>query len=148
MSHRETCSAGLVAFLLVAPISGCGDKGPPPGAPIGTPSPVHGKVLFADGTPLKGGLVTFYPVEPESGRKLRFEGAALVDAGGEYKAGRNQDGKGLVPGEYIVTASPREVGELPGSTANRIPKQIQDKKSSSIRITVEETDNRIDIHLK
>ncbi|OWK37735.1 hypothetical protein FRUB_06855 [Fimbriiglobus ruber] len=135
-----------LAFL--AAVSGCGEKGPPPGAPIGTPSPVHGTVTFEDGTPLKGGIVMFYPVQAEAGSKLRFDGASLVDAQGKYTAGRNQDGKGLVPGEYVVTVDSREVGELPGSNAARVPASFRDKKSSSLKITVDEKDNKIDIRMK
>ena len=129
-------------------LTGCGENGPPSGAPLGTPSPLHGKVTFADGTPVKGGLINFLPVEVEVGRKLRFDGASLINAQGEYVAGRNLDGKGIVPGDYIVTVIPREVGELPGSNSSQVPKQFQDKQTSTIKITVEEKDNAIDIVLK
>lgn len=138
----------LFPVLLALAAAGCGEKGPPPGAPIGTPSPVSGKVILPGGTPMKGGVVNFYPVEAESGRKLRFDGGALVDAKGEYVAGRNGDGKGLVPGEYIVTVGPRELSELPGSNANTVPAAYREKKTSTLKITVAESDNKIDIVVK
>jgi hypothetical protein len=93
-------------------------------------------------------VLTFYPVEVEVGSKIRYEGGALVDAKGEYIGGRSGDGKGLVPGEYIVTVAPREVGELHGSNSNTIPKVYQDKKTSTLKITVTESDSKIDIVLK
>ena len=135
-----------VLFALVA--AGCGEKGPPAGAPVGTPSPVHGKITFADGSALKGGVVNFYPVEREVGSKLRYDGGALVDAKGEYVAGFSGDGKGLVPGEYVVTVAPRELSELPGSNSASIPKKFQDQKTTTLRVTVAEGDNKIDIPLK
>ena len=138
----------LFALVLSFLAAGCGEKGPPAGAPLGTPAPVRGKVTFADGTALRGGIVNFYPVEREVGSKLRYEGAGLVDAKGEYVAGRNGDGKGLVPGEYVVTVAPREVGELPGSNSAAIPKKFQDQKTSSLKYTVTESDNTIDVPLK
>ncbi|MBN9122551.1 MAG: hypothetical protein J0I06_25960 [Planctomycetes bacterium] len=134
--------------VLLTLVAGCGEKGPPPGAPIGTPSPVHGKVTLPGGTPMKGGVVNFYPVESESGGKLRYDGGSLVDAKGEYTAGRNGDGKGLVPGEYIVTVGPRELGELPGSNSNTVPQAYREKKTSTLKITVAESDNKIDIVVK
>jgi hypothetical protein len=142
---RRVSTLFPVLFVLAA---GCGEKGPPPGAPLGTPTAVHGKITFADGSALKGGVVNFYPVEREVGGKLRYDGGSVVDAKGDYVAGRNGDGKGLVPGEYVVTVSPREVGELPGSNSASIPKKFQDQKTSTLKFTVAEGDNKIDIPLK
>ena len=146
MFVRTSVYSLTVCCLLLS--MGCGGNSPPPGAPIGTPSPVSGKVTFANGSPVKGGVVNFIPVERESGRKLRYDGGALIDAKGEYKAGFNLDGKGLVPGEYTVTVTPREVGELPGSNTARIPKQFRETKTSTIKVTAEEKDNVINIVLK
>jgi hypothetical protein len=127
--------------------AGC-EKGPPDGPPVGKPSPVHGKVTFADGSPVRGGIVIFTPLEVEAGRKWRYEGAGLIDAKGEYKAGLNGDGAGLVPGEYKVAVQPREVGELPNSNVARVPKQFRETGTTTLRVTVEEKDNSLDIVLK
>jgi hypothetical protein len=93
-------------------------------------------------------MVNFYPVERESGSKLRYDGGALVDAKGEFVAGRNGDKKGLVPGEYVVTVGPRELGELPGSNAASVPKAYRDEKTSPLKVTVKDGDNKIDIPVK
>ena len=44
--------SALIPVLLALAAAGCGEKGPPAGAPVGTPSPVRGKVTFADGSAL------------------------------------------------------------------------------------------------
>ncbi len=134
---------GLVVFAV-----GCGSNSPPPGAPIGNPSPVSGKITLSDGTPLKGGVVDFHPVENEVGGKLRYDGGSLVDANGSYKAGFNGNGAGLVPGEYIVTVAPRELGELAGSNVKSIPKKFNSKSSSTLKVTILESDNTVNIVLK
>ena len=138
----------LLMLSVVLFFTGCGENSPPPGAPVGDPSPVHGKITFSDGSVLKGGLVTFLPVEPEIGSKLRYEGTGLVDAKGQYKAGFNGDAKGLVPGEYVVIVKPREIGELAGANSTRIPKKFHDKATTTLKATVEEKDNTIDIVLR
>lgn len=136
----------LLGFVVVAAF-GC-EKGPPPGAAIGTPSPTRGKVTFADGSPLKGGIVTFHPLEAEVGGKLRYEGAGLVDANGEFTAGLNGNGAGLVPGDYKVTVKPREIGELPGSNSSRIPKAFQEKGTTTLTAKIEASDNTCNLVLK
>jgi hypothetical protein len=137
----------ICTLIMAVGVTGC-SKGPPPGAPIGTPSPVRGKITFPDGEPLCGGVVIFQPVEVNVGSKLRFDSASVVDEKGAFTLGRNGDGKGAVPGEYIVTVEPREVGELPNSNSNSIPEQFRSKKTSPLKFTVGETDNTINIVLK
>jgi hypothetical protein len=136
-----------VAFIC-AVAAGCGEKGPPPGAPLGEPAPVHGKITLPSGAALKGGTINFYPVKFEAGSKIRYEGGSIVDATGMYTAGRNGDGKGLVPGEYVVTVEPREIGELAGSNSAQIPAKYREKSTSPLKVTVEESDNTINIELK
>ena len=137
------CFFPVVLVLAV----GCGENVPPPGAPLGAPSPVQGRITLADGSALRGGVIEFHPVENEVRGKLRFDGGGLVDANGHYVAGRNGDGKGLVPGEYLITVQPREVGELTGSNSRSIPQKYRERSTAS-RISVEERDNTIDLQLK
>lgn len=137
----------LIPACLALALAGC-EKGPPPGAPLGNPAPVAGKVTLPNGAAMKGGMVNFFPVEREVGSKLRYDGGSLVDAKGEYVAGRNGDRKGLVPGEYVVTVGPRELGELPGSNAGSVPATYRDAKTSPLKVTVKDGDNKIDIPVK
>ncbi|QVL32123.1 hypothetical protein KIH39_25355 [Telmatocola sphagniphila] len=139
----------IVAFTILSfatvLLAGCG--GAPPGAAVGTPSPTKGKVTFADGSVLKGGIVDFHPVTFEDGGKLRYQGSGLVNDKGEYVAGFNGDGKGLVPGEYIVTVSKRDI-EIRGSNTSRIPKAYLEKSTSPLKVTIQSSDNTYDIVLK
>jgi hypothetical protein len=112
------------------------------------PAPVHGKVTLPSGAALKGGVLTFHPVDVESGGKLRFEGAALVNVKGEYVAGFNGDGKGVAPGDYVVTAAPRDMNEVPGSNSGSIPAAYRNKKTSPLKISVKDGDNKIDLTIK
>jgi hypothetical protein len=136
---------GLVAGVALAAFCGCG-KGPPAGPPVGTPHPTHGQVTFPGGAPLKGGVVTFHPVEVRDGRRIRYAAAGLVDAQGRYKVGLNGDGSGAVAGDYKVVIEPRDYQELAGSNSGRIPKKYR-SAATTITRTVKEGDNPIDIVL-
>lgn len=139
----------LLAGLILTSVGGC-EKGPPPGANYADDYPVHGKIVFPGGTPLKGGVIYFTPLEVKDGRKVRWEGSCLVDGNGEYKVnyGGGGPGKGLPAGEYKVTMTPREINELPNSNSNRIPTQYQEKSSTPLTVTVTEGDNTFDFELR
>jgi len=144
MTQRWIC---LSIGLILATTAGC-EKGPPPGPDLVKPYTVHGTITFPGKTPLKGGVVYFTPKELKDGSKLRYEGAGLVDASGNYQIGLNGDGRGLGAGEYTVTMIPREVQELPNSNSARIPKQYQEKSTTPLTVTVKEEDNTFDFELK
>jgi hypothetical protein len=136
------------ALTVAAVLVGC-EKGPPAGPPLATPHPVHGKITFPDKTPLKGGVITFTPVEIHVGSRLRYEAAGLVDASGNYKLGFNGDGTGVPPGEYKVTIMPRDYQELPGSNSGKIPKQYQQPSSTPLKnVTVAEGENELNFVLQ
>jgi hypothetical protein len=139
----------LLAGLVLLAAAGC-TKGPPPGANYADDYPVHGKVVFPGGTPLRGGVIYFSPVEIKAGRKVRWEGSGLVDGNGEYKInyGGGGPGKGIPAGEYKVRLEPREINELPNSNSNRIPQQYQDKSATPLTVTVQEGDNTFDFELR
>lgn len=139
---------GLTRLALAAAAAGCGDGKPPPGPPLAKPSAVHGRIAFADKSPLRGGVVYFTPVEVKAGGKVRYEGASLVDAKGEYKVGFNGDGAGVAPGEYRVWVTPRELNELKNSNSKRIPVAYREPKTTPLTITVGQEENTVDIVLK
>jgi hypothetical protein len=137
----------LAAPALVAVAAGCGG-GTARGTVWSKPAPVAGRITLADGTPLRGGVVSFLPVEPSGGGKTRYPGEALVNAKGEYTGGMGGSGNGLVPGEYRVAVRPRELNEVKNSNVARIPRPYRDAATTPLRVTVAEADNTIDIVLK
>jgi len=128
-------------------VAGCGRK-PPPGPDLAPVHPVHGRITLPSKTPLRGGIIWFSPTEVNVGGKVRYEGAGLVDAQGNYKIGFANNDAGVAAGEYKVTIQPREDVELPNSNSNRIPAKYREQSSSPLIVTVKEGDNTFDFDLK
>lgn len=146
MSKQILVAAAVLGLAVV--VSGCGENKPPPGAPFAKPSPAGGNIRLGDGSPLKGGIITFHPVEVEVGDQIRFEGSGLVDAQGKYKIGFNGNNLGVPPGEYKVTINPRDYQELKGSNSTRIPKSYREQSTTPLVRTVKEEDNVFNFDLK
>ena len=136
----------LTGLILGSALAGCG-KGPPPGPSIATPYRVQGQIKFPNGTPLRGGVIYFTPVEVKTGGKVRFEGGGPVDSQGRFKIGFGGDEAGVPAGEYKVTIQPRDYKELPNSNSGRIPKHYRELSDTPLRVTVEEKDNTFDFVL-
>jgi hypothetical protein len=135
----------LTVFALIVMV-GCTSKvtGPDKAKPF----PVQGRIVLSNGTPLRGGVIYFSPVEEENNSgDIRFDAASLVDANGHYKLGFNGDGKGAAAGEYKVTITPRETSELPRSNSESIPEKYREKSSTPLTVMVAETDNTFDFTL-
>ena len=137
----------LPACVLTLTFIGCGENSPPPGAPLAKAYPTTGQIKV-DGSPLKGGMITFSPMEVETGGQVRYEGTGLVDANGKYKIGFNGNNAGVPAGEYKVTIYPRDYQELKGSNSSKIPKSYREKGSTPLSRTVKEEDNVFNIDLK
>jgi hypothetical protein len=141
-----------VRFLALCGISlvltGCGENSPPPGAPLAKPYKTTGTIRLSDGSALKGGMITFTPVDVEVGNQIRYEGTGLVDAQGHYKIGFNANDAGVPAGEYKVSIYPREYQELKGSNSSRIPKAVRESATTTLRRTVKEEDNVFNFDLK
>jgi hypothetical protein len=137
----------LSALALSTAVTGCGHK-PPPGPDLAAVHPVHGRVTLPNKTPLRGGIVYFSPTEVSVGGKVRYEGAGLVDAQGNYKIGFANNDAGVAAGEYKVTIQPREDVELPNSNSSRIPAKYREQSSTPLIVTVKEGDNNFDFDLK
>jgi hypothetical protein len=112
------------------------------------PYPIHGKIKFKDGTPLKGGMITFTPVEAKTGKHVRYEVNGLVDAQGHFKAGLHGTDAGAAAGEYKVTFKPREDMELRGSNSNRIPAKYRADWETPVTVTVKEGENNFDFTIE
>src|SRR5260370_23831932 len=80
-----------VLFLLVAGMSGCSSG----------LYPVKGKVVFKDGTPLKGGIVVFESLDHD-----RVMARGDIGSDGTFSLSTNKPGDGALPGKYRVLVSP------------------------------------------
>jgi hypothetical protein len=143
----KTLNRLLAVACMALLFTGC-EKGPPPGPPLAKPALVSGHIKLRDGSLLKGGVVTFVPVEIEAGSELRYQGAGLVDAQGAYKIGFNNNNEGVPPGEYKVVVEPRDYQELRGSNSSQIPKSYRAASTTPLTLTVEDKDNVFEIVLK
>ena len=115
---------------------------------MASPQPTEGKIVFADGTPLRGGIVTFKPIEVKTGSKLRYETCSLVNEEGYFKIGFNRDDKGAASGEYKVVIAPRDLDELPKSNSGSIPTDYRDERTTPIKVTVRDGNNKFDLTIK
>jgi hypothetical protein len=91
--------------LVLAMAGGCG---------AGNTSPVKGKVVFKDGSPLSGGLVLFKPLD----EKLQVSARGDIREDGTFILGTYKDDDGAVPGKYSVAITPpprQKVREKPVS---------------------------------
>jgi hypothetical protein len=146
MILRPICLLWPLTLTLVA--LGCGDGKPPPGPPMAKPSPVRGRVVFANKSPLRGGVIYFTPVDVKAGGQVRYQGASLVDAKGQFTIGFNGDGKGVPPGDYKVTVEPRELNELRNSNSKLIPQVYREAATTPMMVTVKDQENVVDVELR
>lgn len=85
------------AVVAVLAAAGC-SEGPPSLQGINIQTvPAQGKVLLANGQPLKGGIVTFEPIE---GSTNQAAGPVQVDGTFELQSGPSNPG--AMPGKYRV----------------------------------------------
>lgn len=138
----------LAGLALSAALTGCGEHVAPPGPPLATAYPVHGKITLSNQSPLRGGVIYFTPTETEGDGRIRCEAASLVDANGRYTLGFNGDRSGAPAGECKVTVQPRDYQELPNSNSRQIPSRFRDPAKTPLRVTVKEGDNTFNFELK
>lgn len=86
------CRCAVFALFL-ALAAGCGS---------GNTSPVRGKVVFKDGTPLTSGQVVFKPVD----EKVQVSARGDIEKDGSFTLGTYKDGDGAVPGKYLALINP------------------------------------------
>jgi hypothetical protein len=134
--------------IVVAAVSLCGCGKSTSKAELAPPQAVHGKISFADNTPLRGGVIYFHPLEVNDGGLFRFEASGLVDAKGQYKLGFNGDEKGAAAGEYKVTITPRDYQELANSNSKNIPKIYKEQGTTPWQVTVNKGENQCNFEIK
>ena len=123
----------LSAFILCA--VGCGGK----------PAKVQGAVTL-DGQPVTRGTIGFSPVD--GGQKA----VGVIDGNGNYDLRTNRE-RGLEVGEYAVTVSSRERGEvdenggppMPGKFL--VPRRYSSSNTSGLRFEVQSGSNTINLEL-
>src|SRR5438552_17655549 len=91
-AFHQRCRLTALALILAA-AAGCGSS---------NTSPVSGKVVFKDGTPLTGGLVLFRPVD----EKLQVSSRGDIQPDGTFFLSTYKEGDGAVPGKYQVAITP------------------------------------------
>jgi hypothetical protein len=108
MMPKHSCWLGLLCALVAAGV-GCGGAG--------KPVPVRGTVLL-DGQPLSGATVTFMPME-NVGRSA--SGMTVED--GSFRLTTFNQNDGALPGEYKVTVTLEEAGEVLKPSGAEYPMQ-------------------------
>ena len=138
----------LTALTVTTALPGCWENSRPAGPPLAQAYPVHGRITFADQTPLRGGVVYFTPTEVNEDGLIRYEAASLVDAQGRYKLGFNGDHSGAPAGDCRVSIQPRDYQELPKSNSRQIPVRYRDSLKTPLKVTVKEGENTLNFVLK
>jgi hypothetical protein len=124
----------LSAVLLMA---GCGNAAPE----LPAATPVTGKILLANGQPLRSGRVTFYP----EGQVAGIEAFAEIQADGSYTLTTYKLNDGAVPGRYVVTVTPYsyKTGNLKVSDPSLIPQAYWEKDTSKLTAEVKAGENSL-----
>lgn len=100
MPDRLRCVCILAALVLVAPLAGCGPKGP-------KLYKVRGTVKYADGSVPEGGvrLIRFEPASFAEGKAVPGTKTAQADIqeDGSFELSTVDPNDGVLPGKYKVT---------------------------------------------
>jgi len=130
----------ILAALLLAFVSGCGEKKIPV-------YPVKGTVKFKDGKPLPGGFVEFVCQDGEAkGRNSNSK----IEKDGSFELESFGQGKGAYAGTNLVTVHPLGV-EFDAEKGKEVrpevsvPEKYKDYATSGLKFTIEAKENKIDI---
>lgn len=125
------------------------------GGPIGCGPPnefttyrVAGEVVFADGTPLRGGSVLFESESNVQGKKVVARGPINPD--GTFSLGTNQPGDGAVAGWHRVSVHPPapDVDVDESRDVPPIDVRFQDPRRSGLRFEVKpDAENRYTVEV-
>jgi hypothetical protein len=131
-------------FLIVAvSLAGCG----PRSVTLMATVPVKGKVLLADGEPVRAGRVTFVPKDADMGGAEPF---GDLQKDGTFVLSTQKQGDGAVPGRYVVyidpidyrSASPKKL------TANPVPERYRRSATSDLVVEVRAGEDDLTLKLK
>jgi hypothetical protein len=123
----------LAALAFLAGVAGCG----------GGRYPVHGRVVYEDGSPLTEGIVI--GEKAEGGRRVKAQGSVKSD--GTFSWGTLSPGDGAEPGKYRVVVMPRAVGEKEASQGvlPAVDSRFSNPQTSGIDFEVKPGRNELNI---
>lgn len=107
----------VAAVFIMVGVAGC-SKGPPP---LPSTYPVHGRVTYANGTPVAGGLVQF---RSEDDRSVVTSGVIQKDGTFSLvttRSGLRAEGAVAGPHSVMVTVTYEAVGDAKNPMATRPP---------------------------
>jgi hypothetical protein len=144
--RRKVLAGRLSALALAIPVAmaGCGVSDPPP--PRVTVYPVKGKVLLADGSPLKEGHVWFVPTKDSV-----LNSYGEISSDGSFTLTTGNSGEGAPSGEFkvrIEPAKPVAPKQRPGTRRDLkplpFPEKYTDEDSSNIVVVVKAGSNDLE----
>ncbi|HLJ94986.1 MAG TPA: hypothetical protein VKU02_17555 [Gemmataceae bacterium] len=132
---RPSCLTALALILTVS--AGCGS---------GITSPVRGRVVFKDGSPLTGGLVLFRPVD----EKLQVSARGDIEEDGSFILGTYKVGDGAIPGKYQVAITPPPRPKVREKPVGRriIHPRYEKHETSGLEFEVKRGDNNFTIEVE
>jgi hypothetical protein len=125
-----------VVLALLLGLAGCSNsQGPAPEKAYA----VKGKVLLANGEPVRSGRVTLHPKD----NPLGVECFGEIQPDGTFQLTTYKLNDGAVPGHYVVTVTPfsYKTGNLKVSGAALIPARYQEAATSDLRADIKAEDN-------
>jgi hypothetical protein len=125
------CRFSILAALAL--LAGCG----------GGRYPVHGRVVYEDGSPLTEGTVVGEMVEGET--RVMAQGSVKSD--GTFSWGTQRPGDGALPGKYRVVVLPRAVGEREASQGllPAVDPKFSNPRTSGIDFEVQAGKNELNV---
>jgi hypothetical protein len=141
----STCSLLTIWIFGLLPIfAGCGPSTP-------ATYPVYGKVVFPDGSPLKGGEIEF---EPKSADTEKINARAPIQLNGTFSLTTFKLGDGALPGPHrVLVRAPRaQIQPEDMKPGEEIPKPIIDPRferyeTSGLEFTVDKKSNDFTIQV-
>ncbi len=129
--RRRLTLLATLAFL--AGVPGCG----------GGRYPVHGRVVYEDGSPVTEGMVIGEKAEGD--RRVKAQGSLKSD--GTFSWGTLSPGDGAEPGKYRVVVVARAVGEKEASQGVRpaVDRKFSNPQTSGIDFEVKPGRNELNI---
>ncbi len=134
----------LCGLLTIFALAGCSSYDP---ANVAAKTyPARGKVVLADGTPLRGGKIILHPND-----KTKPEAEGIIQKDGTFTLMTYKKGDGAVPGPHKITidrfyydknGNPQENRALP------IPKRYWKEDTTDLTTDIQDRDNVLELKLK